>query len=53
MSNFGGDPLKGIRAIRQAALAIGANKPVGHGVTNIVIAAGEEMNLAIANQDPK
>jgi SnoaL-like domain len=34
---FGGSRLRGIEAIRDAALALGPKDPVGHHVTNIVV----------------
>lgn len=37
VSDLGFDPLRGIEAIREAALALGDANPVGHHVTNIVI----------------
>lgn len=37
LSDFGQGPLHGIRALRDAALALGDANPVGHHVTNIVL----------------
>ncbi|MFI6358902.1 nuclear transport factor 2 family protein [Streptomyces sp. NPDC050743] len=37
ISDFGRDPLVGVAAIRQAALALGAGNPVAHHVTNVVV----------------
>ncbi|MBZ4016603.1 nuclear transport factor 2 family protein [Streptomyces purpurogeneiscleroticus] len=37
VSDFGQPPLKGVRAIREAAFALGEAIPVGHHVTNIVL----------------
>ncbi len=37
VTDFGQEPLRGVAAIREAALASGAANPVGHHVTNIVL----------------
>ena len=37
ITDFGQQPLQGVAAIREAALALGALNPVGHHVTNIVL----------------
>ncbi|MEV0601632.1 nuclear transport factor 2 family protein [Streptomyces sp. NPDC050315] len=37
VSDFGQPPLKGVRAISEAAFALGEAIPVGHHVTNIVL----------------
>jgi SnoaL-like domain len=37
VSDFGGESLVGLEAIRQAALALGEHNPLGHHVTNVVI----------------
>ncbi|MFK0168812.1 nuclear transport factor 2 family protein [Streptomyces sp. NPDC090306] len=37
LSAFGRDPLHGVGALRDAALALGEGNPVGHHVTNIVL----------------
>jgi hypothetical protein len=37
VTDFGQEPLKGVAAIREAALALGESNPVGHHVTNIVL----------------
>lgn len=38
VSDLGAAPLNGIAAVREASLALGAGNPVGHHVTNIVLA---------------
>jgi hypothetical protein len=38
VTDFGQEPLIGVAAIREAALALGESNPVGHHVTNIVLA---------------
>lgn len=40
LTDFGQRPLRGVAAIRDAALAPGASNPVGHHVTNIVVTQG-------------
>ena len=37
VTDFGQDPLTGLPAIREAALALGAGNPVAHHVTNVVV----------------
>lgn len=37
VSDFGGPPLHGLPAIREAALALGEGNPLGHHVTNTVL----------------
>ncbi|MQA82042.1 MAG: nuclear transport factor 2 family protein [Streptosporangiales bacterium] len=41
VSDFGQQPIRGIGAIRDAALAMGDANPVGHHVTNIVITGAD------------
>jgi hypothetical protein len=38
ISDFGPEPLVGIAAIREASLALGSANPVGHHITNVVLA---------------
>ncbi|WP_030616209.1 nuclear transport factor 2 family protein [Streptomyces sclerotialus] len=38
VTDFGQPPLKGVSAIREAALALGEANPVAHHVTNVVLA---------------
>jgi hypothetical protein len=42
VTDFGLEPLEGVQAIRVAAVTLGDANPVGHHVTNIVIAEGDE-----------
>jgi hypothetical protein len=42
VTDFGLEPLKGVQAIRAAALALGDANPVGHHVTNVIIAEGSD-----------
>lgn len=37
VTDLGYDPLEGVSAIREAALAVGESNPVGHHVTNVVL----------------
>lgn len=37
VTDFGQEPLTGVAAVREAALALGESNPVGHHVTNIVL----------------
>jgi hypothetical protein len=37
ISDFGGEPLVGIAALRDASLTLGAANPVGHHITNVVL----------------
>ncbi|MGW0883217.1 nuclear transport factor 2 family protein [Streptomyces sp. NPDC002671] len=39
LTDFGQEPLVGVAAIRDAALALGAANPVAHHVTNVVVTA--------------
>jgi 3-phenylpropionate/cinnamic acid dioxygenase small subunit len=39
VSDLGGEPLIGIAAIREASLRLGAGNPVAHHVTNVVLEA--------------
>ncbi|MFI7667180.1 nuclear transport factor 2 family protein [Nocardia sp. NPDC049526] len=38
LSDFGAGELRGIPALREAAVALGAGNPVGHHITNVVVA---------------
>jgi hypothetical protein len=38
VTDLGAAPLNGIAAVREAALALGTGNPIGHHVTNIVLA---------------
>ncbi|MFB7507630.1 nuclear transport factor 2 family protein [Streptomyces broussonetiae] len=42
VTDFGQDPLIGLPAVRQAALALGAGNPVAHHVTNVVVHEGAD-----------
>jgi len=42
LTPLGGGQLKGVYAMRDAALALGDKNPVGHHVTNIIISEGED-----------
>jgi len=46
VTDLGGGVLKGIAAIRDAALALGNLNPVGHHVTNIVVEKLEELQAS-------
>jgi hypothetical protein len=49
VTDFGGEPLVGIAAIREAALALGRGNPVAHHITNVVlteITAGRVQTLS-------
>ncbi|MFI6880933.1 nuclear transport factor 2 family protein [Streptomyces sp. NPDC050400] len=37
VADFGGPPLRGVAALRDAALALGAGNPVAHHITNVVL----------------
>jgi hypothetical protein len=37
VTDFGQEPLNGVAAVREAALALGQANPVGHHVTNVVL----------------
>lgn len=37
ISDFTGESLHGLEAIRKAALALGAHNPLGHHITNVVV----------------
>ena len=37
ITDFGREPLRGVAAIKEAALELGMSNPVGHHVTNIVV----------------
>ncbi|MFD0687135.1 nuclear transport factor 2 family protein [Actinomadura fibrosa] len=39
VTDLGGEPIEGLAALRDAALALGAGNPVGHHVTNVVVEA--------------
>lgn len=45
LTDFGAGPLRGIPAIRDAAIAMGDANPVGHHVTNVIIseAGGDDV----------
>lgn len=45
VSDLGGEPLRGTAAIREAALALGAGNPVGHHVTNVILAAANDSTV--------
>ncbi|MFI9381374.1 nuclear transport factor 2 family protein [Kutzneria sp. NPDC052558] len=49
-SDYGGAPLHGVAAIREAALALGPANPVGHHVTNIVITAVDEVTARVRSK---
>jgi ketosteroid isomerase-like protein len=40
ITDLGGGVLEGLRAVRDAAIALGAENPVAHHVTNVVVTAG-------------
>jgi SnoaL-like domain len=42
LSDFGQQPLIGVAAIRDAAIALGAGNPVAHHVTNVVVTASAD-----------
>jgi len=43
VSDFGQEPMRGVTAIREGALALGDGNPVAHHVTNVVVTpAGED-----------
>ncbi|MZD10557.1 nuclear transport factor 2 family protein [Streptomyces sp. SID5785] len=42
VTDFGAEPLRGVEAVRAAALALGDANPVGHHVTNIVVSEGDD-----------
>jgi CTP synthase (UTP-ammonia lyase) len=46
VSDFVGESLVGLEAIRQAALALGEHNPLGHHVTNVVISETGENEAA-------
>jgi 3-phenylpropionate/cinnamic acid dioxygenase small subunit len=48
VSNLGQDVLRGIEAIREAALELGDRNPLAHVVTNIVIADTDDRDTATA-----
>jgi hypothetical protein len=46
VSDLGGEPLAGIAAIREAGLRLGADNPVAHHVTNVVLEAVDDDHIA-------
>src|ERR1044072_7290557 len=50
VSDFALGPLRGIEAIREAALALGEANPVGHHVTNIVITGIDDRSAQVRSK---
>lgn len=50
ISDFTGEALIGVRSIRDAALALGEHNPLGHHVTNVVIAEESDNGAVVRSK---
>jgi SnoaL-like domain len=50
VSDFGQEPMRGIAAIREAALALGDRNPVAHHVTNVVVTPVDENTARVRSK---
>ncbi|WP_406229605.1 nuclear transport factor 2 family protein [Nocardia sp. NBC_01009] len=50
LSDFGLGELRGIPALRDAAIALGAGNPVGHHITNIIIADADGDSVRVQSK---
>ena len=50
LTDFGQEPLFGVAAVREAALALGAANPVAHHVTNIVVTASADGRVQVRSK---
>ena len=50
VSELGGGALRGIEAIRTAALALGDGNPLGHHVTNVVVTEREDGTVGVRSK---
>ena len=49
-SAFGQEPMRGVAAVRSAALALGDRNPVAHHVTNVVVTAVDERTVTVRSK---
>jgi SnoaL-like protein len=49
-SAFGQEPMRGVAAVRSAALALGDRNPVAHHVTNVVVTAVDEQTATVRSK---
>jgi ketosteroid isomerase-like protein len=49
-SAFGQEPMRGVAAVRSAALALGDRNPVAHHVTNVVVTAVDERTAIVRSK---
>jgi hypothetical protein len=50
VSDFGQEPMRGIAAIRDGALALGEGNPVAHHVTNVVVTPVDEDTASVRSK---